>query len=148
MIIVITLLLLLLLLHLKITLVIILIFFIHVLLQLLVKSDALNCQQSMIELITNSYAQKAALWCLYGKTEMSCLSSQLLLRLNTANPTQGIHSYNAEGTCQAICNVADILMDQVCLIPALCVFAYVACIHFFWITPISLIADRSSPNLL
>jgi hypothetical protein len=83
-------------------------------LQLLMKSDVLNCQHSMIELMTNSYAQKAALWCLCGKTEMSSLSSQLLLHLNTANPTQGVQSYNGEGTCQAVCNVANILMEQVC----------------------------------
>lgn len=89
----------------------------HMLLQLLMKSDVLNCQHSMIELMTNSYAQKAALWCLYGKTEMSCISSQLLLHLNTANPTQGVQSYNGEGTCQAICNIAYILMEQVCFIP-------------------------------
>jgi hypothetical protein len=82
-------------------------------LQLLMKSDVLNCQHSMIELMTNSYAQKAALWCLCGKTEMCSLSSQLLLHLNTSNPTQGIQSYNGEGTCQAICNVANILMEQV-----------------------------------
>lgn len=79
---------------------------------LLMKSDVLNCQHSMIDVMTNSYAQKAALWCLCGKTEMSFLSSQLLLHLNTANPTQGVQSYNGEGTCQAICNVANILMEQ------------------------------------
>ncbi|PNF24685.1 hypothetical protein B7P43_G17552 [Cryptotermes secundus] len=79
---------------------------------LLMKSDVLNCQHSMIDLMTNGYAQKAALWCLCGKTEMSTLSSQLLLHLNTANPTQGVQSYNGEGTCQAICNVANILMEQ------------------------------------
>ena len=84
-----------------------------ILLQLLMKSDVLNCQHSMIDLMTNSYTQKAALWCLYGKTEMSSLSSQLLLHLNTSNPTQGVQSYNGEGTCQAICNVANILMEQV-----------------------------------
>lgn len=79
---------------------------------LLMKSDVLNCQHSMIDLMTNSYAQKAALWCLYGKTEMSSLSSQLLLHLNTSNPTQGVQSYNGEGTCQAICNVANILTEE------------------------------------
>ncbi|KAJ4439043.1 hypothetical protein ANN_14999 [Periplaneta americana] len=79
---------------------------------LLMKSDVLNCQHSMIDLMTNSYAQKAALWCLYGKSEMSSLSSQLLLHLNTSNPTQGVQSYNGEGTCQAICNVANMLTEE------------------------------------
>ena len=92
-----------------------------ILLQLLMKSDVLNCQHSMIDLMTNSYAQKAALWCLYGKTEMSSLSSQLLLHLNTSNPTQGVQSYNGEGTCQAICNIANILTEEVCCMYGLCV---------------------------
>ena len=77
------------------------------------KSDVLNCQHSMIDLMTNSYAQKAALWSLYGKSEMSILSSQLLLHLNTSNPTQGVQSYNGEGTCQALCNVVNILTEEV-----------------------------------
>jgi hypothetical protein len=45
-------------------------------------------------------AQKAALWCLYGKTKMSSLSSQLLLHLNIANRSQ---LYNGQGNCPAIC---------------------------------------------
>lgn len=94
-----------------------------ILLQLLMKSDVLNCQHSMIDLMTNSYAQKAALWCLYGKIEMCSLSSQLLLHLNTSNPTQGVQSYNGEGTCQAICNIANILMEEVCCMYGLCVYA-------------------------
>ncbi|PSN35870.1 Anaphase-promoting complex subunit 5 [Blattella germanica] len=76
------------------------------------KSDVLNCQHSMIDLMTNSYAQKAALWSLYGKSEMSMLSSQLLLHLNTSNPTQGVQSFNGEGTCQALCNVANTLTEE------------------------------------
>ncbi|GLG92673.1 Anaphase-promoting complex subunit 5 [Gryllus bimaculatus] len=79
---------------------------------LLMKSDVLNCQHSMIDLLTNSYAQKAALWCLYGKSDMVSLCSQLLLHLNTANPAQGIVAYNGEGTCQAICNVINVLVEQ------------------------------------
>jgi len=81
----------------------------------------------MIELMTSSYAQKAALWCLYGKTEMSSLCSQLLLHLNTANPTQGVQSYNGEGTCQAICNVANVLTEQVCW--TYCVFMLKLQVH-------------------
>ncbi|XP_067002288.2 anaphase-promoting complex subunit 5 isoform X2 [Anabrus simplex] len=79
---------------------------------LLMKSDVLNCQHSMIDLLSNSYAQKAALWCLYGKTEMASLSSQLLLHLNTSNPTQGLVAYNGEAICVAICNVVNILAEQ------------------------------------
>lgn len=76
------------------------------------KSDALNCQNSMLELLANSFAQKAALWLLYGKMEMCSLSSQLLLRLNTtdAMPHSG---FSGESTCLALCCVANVFIQEV-----------------------------------
>lgn len=76
------------------------------------KSDALNCQNSMFELLANSFAQKAALWLLYGKTEMSSLSSQLLLRLQTQDAMPH-SSYSSESTCLALCCVANAFIQEV-----------------------------------
>lgn len=59
--------------------------------------------------MSNSYAQKAALWNLYGKTEMASLWSQLLLNLNTDNLTLG-RPYIGEGICLAMCNLANIFL--------------------------------------
>lgn len=79
--------------------------------EILMKSDALNCQNSMFELLANSFAQKAALWFLYGKTEMSSLSSQLLLRLHTqdAVPHSG---FSSESTCLALCSVTNAFIQE------------------------------------
>lgn len=79
------------------------------------KSDVLNCQLSYRDLMANSYEQKAALWLLFGKSEMSSLWSQLLLYLNTDNLTLG-RPYLGEGVCQAMCNVANtLLLEGKCL---------------------------------
>lgn len=77
------------------------------------RSDVLNCQFSMMDLMASSFAHKSALWTLYGKSEMAALSSQILLHLDTADPAQGLTAYNGEATCQAICNVVNRLTDQV-----------------------------------
>lgn len=69
----------------------------------LIKSDILNCQHSMVNLISNCVAERSALWTLYGKNEMASLSSQLLLNSNLKT-MERIH--NGEGLCQALCNVA------------------------------------------
>ncbi|CAG2067160.1 unnamed protein product, partial [Timema podura] len=81
-------------------------------LQLMSRSDQLNFQHSMVELMANSYSQKAALWSLYGKTQMCSVFSQLLLHLNTAMLAYGSPVYNGEACCQAVCNVANILTEQ------------------------------------
>lgn len=60
----------------------------------------MNCQNTYVDLIGASHAQKSALWSFYGKTEMASLSSQLLLTLVSEN------SCYAEPTCHALCNVA------------------------------------------
>lgn len=69
----------------------------------LIKSDMLNCQHSIMNLISNCIAERAALWNLYGKHEMASLCSQLLLNSNLKVMDK---SYNGEGLCQSLCNVA------------------------------------------
>lgn len=76
------------------------------------KSDALNCQNSMLELLANSFAQKGALWLLYGKMEMSSLASQLLLRLHTLD-TMPHSGYSGESTCLALCCVGNAFIQEV-----------------------------------
>ncbi|XP_026272663.1 anaphase-promoting complex subunit 5 [Frankliniella occidentalis] len=78
--------------------------------EILMKSDTLN-QNSVLELLANSFAQKAALWLLYGKMEMSLLASQLLLCLYTldAMPNSG---YSGESTCLALCCVANAFVQE------------------------------------
>ncbi|XP_015517721.1 anaphase-promoting complex subunit 5 [Neodiprion pinetum] len=75
----------------------------------LVKSDVLNCQHSMIDLMSMSYAEKAALWAYYGKTKMSSLCSQLLLLHNSGDKKQQM--FNGSSTCQAVVNVANIFVE-------------------------------------
>ncbi len=79
---------------------------------LLSKSDLLNCQHSIIELIMNSYAQKASFWSMYGRTNISFLVSQLLLNLDTSDPVRdGLH-VASEATAIALANVAKHLFDH------------------------------------
>ncbi|XP_076645488.1 anaphase promoting complex subunit 5 ida isoform X1 [Halictus rubicundus] len=75
----------------------------------LMKSDVLNCQHSMTDLMSMTYAEKSALWAYYGKTEMSSVSAQLLLLHNTGDKKQ--HMFNGPSTCQAVVNVANILVE-------------------------------------
>uniref|UniRef100_T1IR26 Anaphase-promoting complex subunit 5 n=1 Tax=Strigamia maritima TaxID=126957 RepID=T1IR26_STRMM len=80
--------------------------------EFMMKSDILNCQHSMLELMANSFAQKAALWRTYGKNFMTNLSSQILLHLNTADPMRKGLFHSGEGICLALCNVAVCLIQQ------------------------------------
>ena len=73
------------------------------------KSDVLNCQHSMIDLMSMTYAEKSALWAYYGKTEMSSVCAQLLLLHNTGDKKQ--HMFNGPSTCQAVVNIANILVE-------------------------------------
>ena len=75
----------------------------------LMKSDVLNCQHSMIDLMSMTYAEKSALWAYYGKTEMSSVCAQLLLLHNTGDKKQ--HMFNGPSTCQAVVNIANILVE-------------------------------------
>lgn len=79
------------------------------LLQTLMKSDIVNCQHSMIDLMSMTLTEKAALWAYYGKTEMSSICSQLLLLHNTGEKKQQI--FNGPSTCQAVVNIANILVE-------------------------------------
>jgi anaphase-promoting complex subunit 5 len=69
----------------------------------LVKSDILNCQHSIMNLISNCIAERAALWTLYGKNEMASLCSQMLLNSNLKVMDK---THHGEGLCQAYCNMA------------------------------------------
>ncbi|KAJ2953567.1 hypothetical protein O0L34_g1169 [Tuta absoluta] len=51
--------------------------------QIITKGDSINYLHSMTDLTMASLANTAALWSLYGKTEMASVSCQLLLNLNT-----------------------------------------------------------------
>ncbi|XP_012256347.2 anaphase-promoting complex subunit 5 isoform X2 [Athalia rosae] len=75
----------------------------------LVKSDVLNCQHSMADLMSMSYVEKAALWTYYGKTKMSSLCSQLLLLHNAGDKKH--HMFNGSSTCQAVVNVANTFVE-------------------------------------
>lgn len=64
---------------------------------LITKGDAINYMHSMSDLMMASLANTAALWALYGKTEMASINCQLLLNLNTKS-SNGVH---AEGSSEA-----------------------------------------------
>ncbi|CAG5021635.1 unnamed protein product [Parnassius apollo] len=51
--------------------------------QIITKGDSINYLHSMTDLTMAGLANTAALWSLYGKTEMASISCQLLLNLNT-----------------------------------------------------------------
>ncbi|XP_041978762.1 anaphase-promoting complex subunit 5 [Aricia agestis] len=51
--------------------------------QIINKGDSINYLHSMTDLTMAGLANTAALWALYGKTEMASLNCQLLLNLNT-----------------------------------------------------------------
>ncbi|XP_055606092.1 anaphase-promoting complex subunit 5 [Uranotaenia lowii] len=70
--------------------------------EVLIKSDILNCQTSMMDLIANGIAERAALWAMYGKNEISSLFSQLLLSSDLKSLGK---TYNGEGICQALCSL-------------------------------------------
>lgn len=76
---------------------------------ILIKSDMLNCQHSMSDLMSITFAEKSALWAYYGKMEMASLCAQLLLLHNTGDKKQ--HMFNGPSTCQAIVTVANMLIE-------------------------------------
>ncbi|KAL0894705.1 hypothetical protein ABMA27_013244 [Loxostege sticticalis] len=51
--------------------------------QIITKGDSLNYLHSMTDLTMAGLANSAAMWALYGKSEMASVSCQLLLNLNT-----------------------------------------------------------------
>lgn len=76
---------------------------------MLMKSDVLNCQHSMMDLMSMSYAEKSALWSYYGKFDMSILNSQLLLLHNCGDKKQQM--FNGPSTCQAVVNLGNSLVE-------------------------------------
>ena len=87
--------------------------------EILTRSDVLNCQHSILELVTSSYSQKSALWSMYGRSHMSVAVSQLLLNLDTSGNgssggkrgSDGIY-VTGEATAIAISNLVRHLHDQ------------------------------------
>jgi len=77
-----------------------------VVLELLTRSDVLNCQHSIAELQAISFMCKAGAWTQYGRPGLACTLAQLLLQLNTADPARGGNNYSGEPTAIALCNVA------------------------------------------
>ena len=75
-------------------------------LELLTRSDVLNCQHSIAELQAMSYMCKAAAWSQYGRPGLASCLSQLLLQINTADPARAGHNYSGEPTAIALCNMA------------------------------------------
>lgn len=75
--------------------------------ELLMKSEVINYQHSLMDLMANCIAQKAAVWTLYGKNEIASLCSQLLLHVVRTNSKRDNDSMdNGEGVCQSLCCVA------------------------------------------
>ncbi|XP_030765608.1 anaphase-promoting complex subunit 5 [Sitophilus oryzae] len=76
------------------------------------KSDMLNCQHNYKDLMFNINTMKAALWRLYGKTEMNSLWCQTLLYLNLDTNEAPTTTHYGEGYLQALCNIALNLLLQ------------------------------------
>ncbi|XP_037914356.1 anaphase-promoting complex subunit 5 [Hermetia illucens] len=75
----------------------------HTIFEILLKSDDLNCRNTISELAISAVAERASIWSLYGKNEIGSLYSQLLLRLYQIwTPENG----NNEAICQALCLLA------------------------------------------
>ena len=85
-----------------------------VIMDLLNKSDMLNCQHSLISLILNSYAQKAAFWTFYGRGQEASIVSQLLLHLDSSDPFRDNLYMTGEPEAIAMVNVAKRLFDAGC----------------------------------
>ncbi|ESP01711.1 hypothetical protein LOTGIDRAFT_238189 [Lottia gigantea] len=71
--------------------------------QYLQYSDSLNCENFLSGMVHISYTQKASLWHIFGKSELSTMCSLLVLSLD--NLESGI-SHNTELSCIALCNLA------------------------------------------
>ncbi|KAK3604057.1 hypothetical protein CHS0354_028690 [Potamilus streckersoni] len=75
----------------------------------ILKSDILNSQQSQSGFMCMSYAQKSALWKMYGKRECHAMTSQLVLNLDTS---ESCVYHNGESVCIALCNIARLHADN------------------------------------
>lgn len=77
------------------------------------KSDAINSQRTISDLTLTSVSHRAAIWCSYGQYNIAFLISQILLNVDTTYAIYGLTSYNTEGVCTCICNVAGFLSNVV-----------------------------------
>lgn len=73
--------------------------------ELLMKSEILNFQHNLIDLVANCLSQKAAIWQTYGKTEIASLCNQLLLQVIRSNKDSDCIE-NSEATCLSLCFAA------------------------------------------
>lgn len=79
--------------------------------ELLMKSEVMNFQHSLMDLVANSLSQKAALWQIYGKTELTSLCNQLLLQVVRSSRDSDCIE-NSEAVCLSLCSVALWLAHQ------------------------------------
>lgn len=79
----------------------------------LIASDILACQSNeyMFDLISAGFAQKSALWTLYGRAPVSSTISQLLLHFDTATPERDGHLMMTQPMALALCNLVKRLYD-------------------------------------
>lgn len=86
---------------------------ISILFQLLDKSDAINSQRLLADLTMTGVSHRAAIWCSYGQYNIAFLISQILLNIDTTYAMYGLTTYNTEGVCTCICNIANFLSNVV-----------------------------------
>lgn len=70
---------------------------------LLLRSDTLNCQHRITNLLATGTAERSALWSMYGKNELAMCCTQVMLYSNMKKLGK---SYNSDGVCEAICSAA------------------------------------------
>lgn len=61
------------------------------------KSEVINFQNNLMDLVSNCFSQKAAVWQQYGRTELASICNQLLLQTFTSS---------TESVCLALCHIA------------------------------------------
>ena len=79
-------------------------------LEYLMKSDVLNCQHSLSEMMSTSLTQKAALWQFYGHSELCMLNAQMTLSLNSQE-AGGVYC-NSDAESVSLCHMARLHADQ------------------------------------
>lgn len=81
---------------------------------LLSHSEVLNFHHSITELVSSGFSLKSAFWSLYGRSNMSCITSQLLLLLDATfcGRSEKSHYKICEDTILALANVARQLNDR------------------------------------
>ncbi|KAL1130731.1 hypothetical protein AAG570_011972 [Ranatra chinensis] len=80
--------------------------------ELISKSDVLNCQYSMMDLLALSFAHKAALWSMYGRSDLALLAAQQLLYMSTSCSSKSVTVQSGEPLILAISNIANYFTVQ------------------------------------